>query len=68
MYINNEIKQHKFEILFILFLLVTHTEVMSGLSSQDLGKKCVWLKRNIIDIEEQKPSYQLSRFIGIHEF
>ncbi|XP_076106889.1 NACHT domain- and WD repeat-containing protein 1-like isoform X1 [Mytilus galloprovincialis] len=42
---------------------VTHTEVMSGLSSQDLGKKCVWLKRNITDIEEQKPSYQLSRFI-----
>jgi hypothetical protein len=28
------------------------------------GKRCVWLQRNIADLEEQEPSYQVSRFTG----
>ncbi|CAC5359591.1 NACHT domain- and WD repeat-containing protein 1 [Mytilus coruscus] len=35
---------------------------MRGLADQELGKKCIWLKRNITDIEQQKPSKELSRF------
>ncbi|XP_052082166.1 uncharacterized protein LOC127719866 isoform X2 [Mytilus californianus] len=41
---------------------VTHTEVMRGLADQKLGEKCIWLKRNITDIEKQEPSKELSRF------
>ncbi|XP_063410138.1 NACHT and WD repeat domain-containing protein 2-like isoform X2 [Mytilus trossulus] len=41
---------------------VTHIEVMRGLADQELGKKCIWLKRNITDIEKQEPSKELSRF------
>ncbi|XP_076085339.1 NACHT and WD repeat domain-containing protein 2-like [Mytilus galloprovincialis] len=41
---------------------VTHTEVIRGLADQELGKKCIWLKRNITDIEKQEPSKELSRF------
>ena len=28
------------------------------------GKRCVWFQRNIVDLEEQEPSYQVSRFTG----
>ncbi|VDH90321.1 Hypothetical predicted protein [Mytilus galloprovincialis] len=41
---------------------VTHTEVMRGLADQELGKKCIWLKRNITDIQKQEPSKELSKF------
>lgn len=28
------------------------------------GKRCVWFQRNIIDLEKQEPSYEVSRFTG----
>ena len=31
---------------------------------EDQDKHCLWLKRDIDDIEEQQESYALSRYIG----
>lgn len=48
-------------------LSVTHTEIMHGMLKMDKkldGKRCVWFQRNIVDLEEQEPSYQMSRFTG----
>ncbi|VDI78486.1 Hypothetical predicted protein, partial [Mytilus galloprovincialis] len=46
---------------------VTHTEVMRGLADQELGKKCIWLKRNITDIQKQEPSKELSKFTECYD-
>ena len=44
---------------------MTETEVREGLVDiKDQDKHCLWLKRDIDDIENQGASYQLSRYIG----
>ena len=44
---------------------VTETEVRDGLVDiEDQEKHCLWLKRDIDDIENQEKNYQLSRYIG----
>ncbi|KAK3103292.1 hypothetical protein FSP39_018264 [Pinctada imbricata] len=43
---------------------ITHLETQKGLlQSVSPERQCLWVKRTIEDIEEIKPSYQLSRFI-----
>ena len=44
---------------------MTETEIRDGLVNvEDQDKHCLWLKRDIDDIEEQHESYALSRYIG----
>ena len=44
---------------------MTETEVREGLVNiEDQDKHCLWLKRDIDNIEQQESNYALSRYIG----
>ena len=48
-----------------LIISVTETEVTDGiLNIKEPEKHCLWLRRNIKDIEKQDSNFLLSRYIG----
>ena len=54
-----------YKIYIIIYISVTETEVVDGiLKIKDPEKHCLWLKRNIKDIEKQESNFLLSRYIG----